>query len=73
VYPTVEESGMLMSSVPVNVRMCKGVGGEKGAFGVRQRGRKMGQLILNMGLAWAEVHILVQRATTPSNRVFYAF
>ncbi len=34
----------------------------------------MGQLILSMGLAWAEVHILAQRATTPIKKIsFYSY
>jgi hypothetical protein len=30
---------------------------------------RMRQLILSMGLVWAEVYILAQRATTPSKKI----
>ncbi len=45
--------------------------GEGGSLGVGQgaeHGCEMGQLILSMGPAWAEVCILAQKATTPSKR-----
>jgi hypothetical protein len=50
--------------------MCGGTG-EKGMLRVGQRAEKRGQLILNMGLAQAEVRILVQRTTTPNKRFFF--
>jgi hypothetical protein len=67
--PTEEDSGICMSLVMVNVRMCGQKGG-KGDVGGQVRGLKMGQLILSMGPARAEVPFFVQRATIPGKRVF---
>jgi hypothetical protein len=49
------------------------LGGSEGdvwGWGKGKGAVKMGRLILSMGLVWAEVRILVQRATTPSKRFF---
>jgi hypothetical protein len=37
----------------------------------KSTGLKMGQLILSMGPAWADVRSLVQRAIIPSKRVIF--
>jgi hypothetical protein len=44
---------------------------DKGKLGARQRGLKMEQLTLSMGLARVEVRFFVQRATIPSKKVIF--
>ncbi len=45
--------------------------GEKGDVGGQASGLKIGQLILSMGPASAEIRILVQGPTIPSKRVIF--
>ncbi len=62
--------------VDVLVVTCVDGWGIRGMFGARQgteRGCKMGQLIQSMGPAWVEVHILLQRATSPSKMPLITF
>jgi hypothetical protein len=68
--PTEEDSGMLMSSVVVNARLCGREVGKRGP----SKGNKKRQLTLSMRPARVEVHIFVQRTTISSNGVlFFAF
>ncbi len=67
---TEEDSGMLMSTVGVNVHMCGGRG-EKGSNGSWARGLKVGQLTLSLGLARAEVCCFIQTVSIPSRRVIF--
>jgi hypothetical protein len=71
--PTEEESGMLMSSLSVNVHMCGWVGEKKGYLRHWKDwiGWKIGLLILSMGLAGVEISIFIKKGKTLSKRATY--